>query len=43
MQQWKEAQSRPDDLTLLKMYKRGGVEPIKLAKYISSDPFTAGL
>ncbi|KAF1362146.1 hypothetical protein EJ07DRAFT_108912 [Lizonia empirigonia] len=32
MQQWKEAQSRPDDLTLLKMYKRGGVEPIKLAK-----------
>ncbi|KAF9695096.1 hypothetical protein EKO04_007099 [Ascochyta lentis] len=31
-QKWQEAQSRPDDLTLLRIYKRAGVEPIKLAK-----------
>jgi small subunit ribosomal protein S10 len=29
---WKQMQSTPDDLTLLRMYKRGGVEPIQLAK-----------
>ena len=27
-------QSKPDDLTLLRTYKRAGVEPIKLAKYV---------
>jgi len=26
-------QSKPDDLTLLKLFKRSGVEPIKIAKY----------
>lgn len=31
-QKWKELQSGPDDLTLLRTYKRAGVEPIKLAK-----------
>ena len=34
-QRWKEMQSTPDHLTLLHMYKRAGVEPIKLAKYVS--------
>ncbi|EUC49100.1 hypothetical protein COCMIDRAFT_33571 [Bipolaris oryzae ATCC 44560] len=30
--QWKELQNTPDHLGLLKVYKRAGVEPIKLAK-----------
>lgn len=29
---WKELQSSPDDLSMLQMYKRAGIEPIKLAK-----------
>jgi small subunit ribosomal protein S10 len=29
---WKEMQSKPDNLTLLRTYKSSGVEPIKLAK-----------
>jgi small subunit ribosomal protein S10 len=32
---WKEAQDTPDHTTLLHMYKRAGVEPIKLAKYVT--------
>lgn len=35
-QKWKDLQDTPDSLTLLKMYKRAGVEPIKIAKYVSS-------
>ncbi|OAL51285.1 ribosomal protein S10 [Pyrenochaeta sp. DS3sAY3a] len=31
-QRWKEMQNTPDDLTLLQLYKKGGVEPIKVAK-----------
>ncbi|KAF2819152.1 30S ribosomal protein-like protein S10 [Ophiobolus disseminans] len=31
-QKWKELQNTPDHMTLLHMYKRAGVEPIKLAK-----------
>ncbi|KAF2854127.1 30S ribosomal protein-like protein S10 [Plenodomus tracheiphilus IPT5] len=31
-QKWKEMQDTPDHLTLLHMYKRAGVEPIKVAK-----------
>ncbi|KAF2631328.1 hypothetical protein BU25DRAFT_361438 [Macroventuria anomochaeta] len=31
-QKWKAMQSTPDDLTLLRAYKRAGVEPIKIAK-----------
>ncbi|KAF2128437.1 30S ribosomal protein-like protein S10 [Dothidotthia symphoricarpi CBS 119687] len=31
-QRWKDLQKTPDHLTLLHMYKRAGVEPIKLAK-----------
>jgi small subunit ribosomal protein S10 len=31
-QRWKELQNTPDHLTLLHIYKRSGVEPIKLAK-----------
>jgi len=31
-QKWKEMQNKPDSLTLLHMYKRAGVEPIKAAK-----------
>ncbi|KAF2028450.1 30S ribosomal protein-like protein S10 [Setomelanomma holmii] len=31
-QRWKEAQDTPDHLTLLHLYKRAGVEPIKVAK-----------
>ncbi|USP78598.1 30s ribosomal protein s10 protein [Curvularia clavata] len=30
--QWKELQNTPDHLGLLKVYKRAGIEPIKLAK-----------
>ncbi|KAH7378500.1 hypothetical protein DE146DRAFT_759043 [Phaeosphaeria sp. MPI-PUGE-AT-0046c] len=31
-QKWKEMQNTPDHLALLHMYKRAGVEPIKIAK-----------
>ncbi|KAL5119129.1 mitochondrial 37S ribosomal protein rsm10 [Pleosporales sp. CAS-2024a] len=31
-QMWKEMQNTPDHLTLLEVYKRAGVEPIKVAK-----------
>lgn len=31
-------QAKPDDLTLLRTYKRAGVEPIKLAKCVSRPP-----
>ncbi|KAF1851120.1 30S ribosomal protein-like protein S10 [Cucurbitaria berberidis CBS 394.84] len=31
-QRWKDMQNTPDHLTLLHMYKRAGVEPIKVAK-----------
>jgi small subunit ribosomal protein S10 len=34
---WKQMQSTPDDLTLLRMYKRGGVEPIQLAKCVPTQ------
>jgi small subunit ribosomal protein S10 len=34
-QRWKEMQNKPDHLTLLHMYKRAGVEPIKLAKCVA--------
>lgn len=34
---WKQMQSTPDDLTLLRMYKRGGVEPIQQAKCVSTQ------
>lgn len=37
---WKQMQSTPDDLTLLGTYKRGGVEPIQLAKCVSIQPRT---
>lgn len=30
-QKWKELQETPDHFSLLHMYKRAGVEPIKLA------------
>lgn len=33
--QWKELQNTPDHLGLLKVYKRAGIEPIKLAKYVA--------
>jgi small subunit ribosomal protein S10 len=36
--QWKELQNTPDHLGLLKVYKRAGVEPIKLAKSASLPP-----
>lgn len=36
--QWKELQNTPDHLGLLKVYKRAGVEPIKLAKYVPATP-----
>lgn len=42
--QWKELQNTPDHLGLLKVYKRAGVEPIKLAKYVFVIPsFTPGI
>lgn len=41
MQKWKELQSAPDDLTMLGAYKRAGVEPIELAKYILPVQFAA--
>ncbi|KAJ8116816.1 hypothetical protein OPT61_g1857 [Boeremia exigua] len=31
-QLWKQMQTRPDDLTMLRAFKRSGVEPISLAK-----------
>ncbi|KAH6622473.1 hypothetical protein C7974DRAFT_398359 [Boeremia exigua] len=31
-QKWKELQSAPDDLTLLRVFKRSGIEPLKLAE-----------
>ena len=34
-QRWKDMQTTPDHLTLLHMYKRAGVEPIKVAKSVS--------
>ena len=34
-QRWKDMQNTPDHLTLLHMYKRAGVEPIKVAKSVS--------
>jgi hypothetical protein len=34
--QWQEAQKTPDHNTLLHVYKRAGVEPIKLAKYVAA-------
>ena len=34
-QRWKEMQSKPDHLTLLQMYKKAGIEPIKLAKCVA--------
>lgn len=34
-QKWKELQNTPDHLGLLHMYKRAGVEPIKIAKSVS--------
>lgn len=30
---WKKLQDSPDHMELLHIYKRAGVEPIKLAKY----------
>jgi small subunit ribosomal protein S10 len=33
-QRWKEMQNTPDHLSLLHMYKRAGVEPIKVAKSV---------
>jgi small subunit ribosomal protein S10 len=35
-QKWKEMQNTPDDLTLLRIYKRAGAEPIKIAKSVIS-------
>lgn len=40
---WKEMQDTPDHLTLLQMYKREGIEPIKLAKYVSYMPLKSML
>jgi small subunit ribosomal protein S10 len=37
-QRWKEMQDTPDHLALLRVYKRAGVEPIKLAKFVSISP-----
>lgn len=34
-QRWKELQDSHDHHTLLHMYKRKGVEPLKVAKYVS--------
>ncbi|KAF2750293.1 hypothetical protein M011DRAFT_456199 [Sporormia fimetaria CBS 119925] len=36
--QWESFQATPDHTSLLEMYKRVGIEPIKLAKYASSPP-----
>jgi hypothetical protein len=38
-QKWKEMQDTPDHFTLLHMYKRAGVEPIKVAKSVSPLTF----
>ncbi|KAL7771512.1 hypothetical protein CFE70_001458 [Pyrenophora teres f. teres 0-1] len=35
---WKELQNTPDHLGLLKLYKRAGIEPIKLAKKRHNPP-----
>lgn len=35
--QWQAMQATPDDLTLLRTYKGGGIEPIKLAKCVNDD------
>ncbi|KAI1513398.1 ribosomal protein s10p s20e [Pyrenophora tritici-repentis] len=35
---WKELQNTPDHLGLLKLYKRAGIEPIKLAKKRHNTP-----
>jgi len=37
-QRWKEMQNTPDHLTLLHMYKRAGVEPLKVAKSVFTRP-----
>lgn len=37
-QLWKKMQSTPDHLGLLHIYKRAGVEPIKVAKSVLSLP-----
>jgi small subunit ribosomal protein S10 len=35
-QRWKQMQEKPDHLALLHMYKRAGVEPLKLAEFVST-------
>jgi small subunit ribosomal protein S10 len=37
-QRWTDMQSTPDHLTLLQMYKKAGIEPIKLAKCVATAP-----
>ena len=31
---WKKMQQTPDDTTLLEMFKREGIEPLKVGKYV---------
>jgi small subunit ribosomal protein S10 len=42
-QRWKEMQNTPDHLTLLQMYKKAGIEPIKLAKCVAPVAWTLAL
>lgn len=36
---WKKMQETPDHLNLLELFKREGIEPLKVAKYVFNEPY----